>query len=411
MNNLKGAYTMKYGFGSKKITPAVGVQMEGYQSRYANDIHDDLWTSASFIQNKTTIVLLVSIDIVVVPGYRCDRIKRRLVERFNLKASQIIISANHTHSGPVVSDLLLDLPEISEPYWQLITEQVIAAVAIAIQTKQEVVGKFTVSKIFPDVYGNRNNPEFPYNNQLSEVRFFSDEKMVGSIFLLGSHPTVMNANNLAISGDLISAVRQKYYDVFGVTPFIALTDCGDTSTRYTRKNSDFEEVARLADKIVTSVERPDISQAITFDNLDVKAVEFRCDYDPMTDKRAQQLYQSIQARYNAAEGVDKANYAGFVSTYNHIRYFGHTHFSTAAYIWEFKDIRFIAYPGEIVHALGEQLRNIDNKPTMLITLANDYRGYSVNKSDFGKHFESFNSVFANGMADDFVKKIIASVSK
>ena len=72
----------------------------------------------------------------------------------------------------------------------------------------------------------------------------------------------------------------------------------------------------------------------------------------------------------------------------------------------FNDFRIVTYPGELVYALGDKIRNHDKKITLLITLANDYRGYSVDVGEFGKYFESYNSVFLKGMADDFVNQIV-----
>ncbi|VDG21385.1 hypothetical protein [Lactobacillus allii] [Lactiplantibacillus mudanjiangensis] len=401
---------MEYGFGMAKITPTVGVQMEGYQSRYAQSIHDDLYVAASVIKHASTTVVLISMDIVVVPGFRADRIKRRLSEIYQLPASQIIISANHTHSGPVVSDLLLDNAEVSETYWQLITQQALQAVAQAMTMLQGVTAVLTKSPVADKVYGNRNNPMFAYNNQLVEVRFLHANQLYGSIFLLASHPTVLNAQNLAISGDLISQLRRDYQQTFGITPFIALTDCGDTSTRYTRQASTFAEVERLAKLIVKSVRKPVLELPICFNNFSLKQISYECAYDPMTNPQATALYHHLTSRYEQAVGSDKEKYAGFVSTYTHIRYLGHTHFQTKAFIWDFDDLRVITYPGELVYALGQRLRNIDSKPTLLITLANDYRGYSVDEKKFGQYFESSNSVFLKGMADEFVNRIIAGVT-
>lgn len=116
----------------------------------------------------------------------------------------------------------------------------------------------------------------------------------------------------------------------------------------------------------------------------------------------------INNETQAAMGARQDELKGLLSTYQHIRDFGHTHFETHSTNLDCGEFRIVIYPGELVHTLGARSRHADDKPTLLVTLANDYRGYSVNQEDFGLYFESYNSVLLHGAADEFVARIVAT---
>lgn len=126
---------MKVGFSIKKINPNIGCQMEGYAPRNSTGIHDDLTVSAIFINNS---FILISLDLIAIPGFRVDQIKRKLHEKFDINNNHIIISAIHTHSGPTITDLLIDYPKIDAEYWRLINNQAIKAVSDAKKIKVKV---------------------------------------------------------------------------------------------------------------------------------------------------------------------------------------------------------------------------------------------------------------------------------
>ena len=399
---------MKIGFSIKKINPNIGCQMEGYAPRNSTGIHDDLTVSTLFIDHS---FIFISLDLVAVPGFRVDQIKRKLHEKFNIDDDHIIISAIHTHSGPTVTDLLIDYPKIDNAYWEKIDTQTIHAVTDAYKKQSEGDLSLIHYQVPNGVYANRNNVNLPYNNNIFELRFMNQKGILGSLLLIATHPTVLNVSNTLLSADLISGIRKQYKQIHGIIPLCMLSDCADTSTRFTRKESSFDEVSRLSKIIGTTLQHPLTQTSLSWDLLEIKKIIQTCQYDPISSPRAIDIYHEIKARYANAETKDEKNtLEGLLDTYKHIRYFGHTHFSTYAYIYEFKDFRIITYPGELVFALGNKIRHVDSKPTLLITLANDYRGYSVDKKEFGKYFESYNSVFLKGMADEFVSNIIKRCS-
>lgn len=399
---------MFVGTSFQLIDPSVGCEMEGYTPRTATGRHDHLSTSVFYLRSHQQVLVFVALDLIAVPSFRADRIRRRLLAECDIKPATVIIAAIHTHSGPTVTDLLLDAPKLNENYWQLVTDATVLAVKKAMNSATAVDLQLKTSTIPDGVYANRAVEGGAYNRQVAQlVATTPDGQLVASLLLLGTHPTVMNVNNTEISADLVGAIRSAYQKRFGVRPVVMLTDCGNTSTRYTRQESTFVEVSRLADQFMTTFSKQQTQTPVNIAQIQHETITAYSDYDPLTEPSAITLWQTINTMMQTASGDRQTELGGFCDTYAHIRWYGHTHFVTHAEIYDLGPIRIVTYPGELVHALGSRIRHTDEKPTLLITLANDYRGYSVNKEVFGRFFESYNSVFLKGTADQFVNDIVA----
>ncbi|APX71297.1 hypothetical protein M5C72_11085 [Companilactobacillus allii] len=392
---------MNIGHDSKIITPKIGTQMEGYTPRFSEGIHDNLSESTMYINNGYELII-ISIDIVAIPQYRADRIKRRIFEQYHIPFNQIIISTIHTHSGPTVTDLLLDEPEIDESFWGQITDKIVSSASYSINNTVNCSATLDCHKVLPGAYKNRNGENLPYNDNIYELKFRHNNNLETSVILIATHPTIMNVNNKMISADLIGQIRNNYQSDNGIYQMVLLSDCGDTSTRYTRQESTFNEVSRIgnivSDSLNTSIKKTDLD----FSSMSVSEVLFKCDYDAVNNESSNSMWKKINDEYKKShdDGIN-----GLLNTYKHIRYYGHTKFTAKAIILDFPNFRIVTYPGELVNTLGKRIRTMDEKPTLLITLANDYRGYSVDNKEFGRYFESYNSVFLKGMADEFVDRI------
>ena len=102
----------KAGVARIVITPQQSMWMAGYAARdHASDgmIHD-LWAKALALEDSLgNHALLITADILGFPKEVSERIKEQLQQKLNLSKSQIILSASHTHSGPVLANSLKDI--------------------------------------------------------------------------------------------------------------------------------------------------------------------------------------------------------------------------------------------------------------------------------------------------------------
>ena len=94
---------LRLGVGLVKITPPPGAPMAGYYySRAASGVHDDLWAKALVLESGGTRAALVVCDIIGLPRQVVEE-ARRLIERGSgLAPGNVMISATHCHTGPVL---------------------------------------------------------------------------------------------------------------------------------------------------------------------------------------------------------------------------------------------------------------------------------------------------------------------
>ena len=92
----------------KDITPPLGTLINGeFQSRYANKIHDPLYAKSLVLQNGSTVLVFVVVDICGMQQDFLDSVKADIQKTSGIPKSHILISATHTHSAGAITDLLM----------------------------------------------------------------------------------------------------------------------------------------------------------------------------------------------------------------------------------------------------------------------------------------------------------------
>jgi len=138
----------KAGVARVVITPDQPLWMAGY----ANRDHPsegkivDLWAKALVLQDSLgKQVVLVTADLVGIPKALSDHIRVQLKKRFNLSKSQIAINTSHTHTGPVLTNALVDIYPVDssqqqkiDEYTDKLGEKIVALVGKALHTMQPV---------------------------------------------------------------------------------------------------------------------------------------------------------------------------------------------------------------------------------------------------------------------------------
>jgi hypothetical protein len=97
------AADLKAGVGTVKITPPQGAPMAGYYyNRAADGVHDDLWAKALVMESGGTRAALVTCDIAMLPRPFIEEARRLIALEPGIPAENVMISATHTHTGPVL---------------------------------------------------------------------------------------------------------------------------------------------------------------------------------------------------------------------------------------------------------------------------------------------------------------------
>lgn len=119
---------LQVGFGTGDITPDKGMQMPGnFFKREGKGVRDKLLAVACVVSDGDRTIALVGIDALFIPRPTVEAARRTVQKETKIPGENVLISANHTHSGgPTASCLGCD----EDPKY---TERVIKGIAEAVK--------------------------------------------------------------------------------------------------------------------------------------------------------------------------------------------------------------------------------------------------------------------------------------
>jgi neutral ceramidase len=261
---------MQAGVAQIDITPPVpvGAYMTGYTSRPdmpAKGVHDPLWARALVLDDGQTSLALVALDLIGLnPGRLPALVRAQGVDH-------LLLSATHTHGGPLILDLSVPYGEnrdwpTAAPYLTWLEGRIIEAICSARDTQQEVrmsVGHGRVDLSFNRrqysdgkvemVWGqnrDRSNDWGPVDSEFGIWRI--DDMDLNPIALLAHyacHPVVMGKANLLLTADFPGATMDYLTMEFPqVMPFFLQGGCGDLDP-YIDVQEDFAAVRSQGEEL------------------------------------------------------------------------------------------------------------------------------------------------------------------
>jgi neutral ceramidase len=125
------------GVGKTDITPELGTPLEGYYiERLSTNVHDQLYAKAMVLNDGEESMVLIIVDVIDVAPLGFREARMRIHHEFNVPESNIVISATHTHTGPVFND----------KYEKFIASRIFDASKIAFQNLQPAIIKSGIGK-------------------------------------------------------------------------------------------------------------------------------------------------------------------------------------------------------------------------------------------------------------------------
>jgi neutral ceramidase len=98
------AQDLRVGAAAVKITPQVGTPMAGYYyERPSKGVHDDLFARALVLEKDGVRAALVAVDLISTSAIWVEQARREIAGTTNLRGDQVMISATHAHTGPILS--------------------------------------------------------------------------------------------------------------------------------------------------------------------------------------------------------------------------------------------------------------------------------------------------------------------
>jgi len=244
------------GAAAADITPNDSQFLFGYPfvERFSTGVHDRLLSSALFISDGETPLLLVANDAVFLGRDMASRARNRIEEQTGIPAANMIVSATHTHSGPLTVDTLgseIDpiVPKADPRYVERLENGIVEAAVEAHRGARPATIGLAVAD-GSGVGANRHDPAGPSNLEVPvlAVRDGRDGQFMAAMLVCSMHPTVLHEDSTLISGDFPAMTRQYLQEhVLGRDcPVLYHTGpSGNQSPRHVTKSNTFDEALRL----------------------------------------------------------------------------------------------------------------------------------------------------------------------
>ena len=409
---------MRIGFAKTEITPPPGTELGGYAGhRPCIGVHDPLWCKAVVLEQNGVRYALLALDLLCVDEALYMRIGREL-EKLDIWQKRLIVCAIHTHAAPrgVIpgEGPLAAVNRSSDPkdpafpdYIHWVVEQTVSACAQAVRGLEPFLLRSTRGPV-PAV-GSERHTGAETNSKLTVVQFRTKSGRTLTIYNFPCHPTVMSAANLQVSADFTAGIEQA----LGCDMALFLNGAaGDVSTRFTRRESSFDECTRMgrvaAKAVLTLLEGVPFHKPEPIRGLhSVVTVKARQVETPeAAEKRLAELTQQWQ--HSQAAGADAAtvrtlkSYAeGAGLNLQFAKTMGDIHaLHLPVSVFRFAGLDFATIPGELFSALQPEALSI-------IGYANGYYRYLGGEEAYeAGYYEALAAIVARGESEKLVKEII-----
>ena len=397
---------MKIGFAKKEITPPTGLELGGYAGYRPNSgVHDPLYSKAIVLEQDGIRYGLVVLDLMCADESLCQRIAAA-VAPLGIAKHHLIVSAIHSHAAPAgVFPAEGPLARINEaivpenPDFYAYMQKVVDAAAAACMDAAAGLETFRIRTArgqMPPVGSERHTGEAVKGDlTVAEILLESGKRLI--FYNFPCHPTVLPAANLLVSADFVGEI-EKYLDAD--LAVFANGAAGDISTRFTRRESTFEECARMgklaAEYIrnllekATIVDPAPLTGATAMVTLPARQVE--------TEEAARRQLEETTKKWQQAvkDGADagtvrilKSYVEGAGVNLEFARSMvGIQEFSVPVTVFRFAGLRFATVPGEFYSTLLMP-------ETAAICYANGYYRYIADENAYDSgHYEALAAIVA-----------------
>ena len=208
--------TFVAGAATADITPEGPQFLFGYPhvARISTGVHDRLLSSALYLHDGRTALLFVANDVVSIGNETVRRVRQRIEQKTGVPAANILITASHTHSGPMTFDLVscegdAAVPKTDPAYVRRLEEGIVEAAVQACENPRPAAVGLAIAD-GSCVGANRHDPAGPSDPEVPVlvVRDRDSQAFLAAMVVCSMHPTVLHEDSTLVSGDFPAMTRQ-----------------------------------------------------------------------------------------------------------------------------------------------------------------------------------------------------------
>jgi neutral ceramidase len=255
---------LRAGIAQVDISPRKPMFLVGYPHvpRTSAGIHDPLYATALCLRSGDASLMLIAVDILFVTHATARQCRDAIRRSTGVPESNILISATHTHSGPVTysylstrNDPVMPLPDPA--YMEFFTASLARAGIEAWRNATPARLAATTARA-QGVGGNRRSRDGLADPEVGILYLVRDPNYQPLALSLtySMHPTVLHEDSRLVSSDFPGYARQILTERLpGLTVCYHTGPAGDQSPRYHVKGQTFAEAERLGRKLGDCVHR------------------------------------------------------------------------------------------------------------------------------------------------------------
>ena len=238
------------------ITPTDSQFLFGYPHvvRYSTGVHDPLMSTALLLSDGATSLIFVANDVIFVGKSLVNRARRRIASATGVIPANVLISATHTHSGPITVDYLSNesdaaVPKADPAYLQMLEDGIVAAATLAHRrARPSEIGLVTADG--SGLGTNRRNPGGPSDPEVPVLltRPAEGGNPTACMVVCSMHPTVLHEDSTLVSADYPGSFRshlQAHVLGAGCPVLYHTGPSGNQSPRHVTRSNTFPEADRL----------------------------------------------------------------------------------------------------------------------------------------------------------------------
>ncbi len=444
---LAHAGELKIGAAQVKITPPVGTPLAGsYKVRVSNGVLDDLLAKAIVVEQDGAKAALVGLDIVTTTRPAVTAARKLIAEQTGIAPERVMISATHTHSGPVQprGNLMDEITGATRPLAQEFTAGLPELIARAVaEANAKLVPARASALMAREGHTSFNRRYWMKDGTLGWMAGRSPNAVrpagpidpdVGACFFAGTgdepaplaayvnfamHATVVGGTKC--SGDYPAAIAKRFAEFKGtnLVTLFANGCCGNVNQinpRWPAQGHGPQEAERIGTVLAAAVFRdwPQLQPLHTFAPR-ARAETFTLPRRKITDEevtQARQLYSQMEKGKKFAIPV-LANAVCVLETQANKDKPLEAEVQVIAFS---DDLAIVSLPGEIFVELGLAIKKASPfKHTFIAELANGSIGYVPNKSAYAEgNYEVVSARCAEGSGEMFVDaavKLLKEIAK
>ena len=248
------------------ISPGTGHELAGYphNPRYNTGIHDPLFAGCIFLDDGTTKLVFITMDLLFFSKKYVRQSRKRISDLTGIPGKNIMFCCSHTHSGPWCAGRL-DFEALEKglgadmPYVEELQDKLSGLVQEACSNTFEArvgMGKGRCGRE-QGVGGNRRSKSGLSDPEVCVLGIKdADNCWKGCLVIYALHPTVIHSESTVVTADYPGYIR-KYLKLTkpGMVLLFAQGTSGDQSTRFFREGQTFEEACRIGTTIGVEVGR------------------------------------------------------------------------------------------------------------------------------------------------------------